>query len=152
MRSRIVLRSYHHNNTRKVAEAIANVIGASIVDPRDTDADDLRGYDLVGFGSGIDSGAHYREILDLADRLEKVDGKRCFLFSTSAVQGTDKVKRDHARLRGALLEKGYQVVGEFSCKGFNTNSFLKWFGGMNRNRPDRDDLLRAERFAAGLAP
>ena len=39
-----------------------------------------------------------------------------------------------------LESKGYKVVDEFQCKGFNTNSFLKLFGGMNKGRPNASDL------------
>ncbi|TRO45748.1 flavodoxin, partial [Candidatus Bathyarchaeota archaeon] len=38
-------------------------------------------------------------------------------------------------------------VDEFQCKGFNTNSFLRFFGGMNKGRPDEKDLKNAEEFA-----
>jgi len=150
MKCLIVVYSYHHNNTRKVAEAMAGVLGASIKTPQDTNGDELKEYDLIGFGSGIDSGQHYRELLDFADTLSSSDGRKCFIFSTSAVQGQQKVAKDHARLRQTLRSKGYAVVGEFSCKGFNTNKFLKYFGGMNKNRPNDDDMRHAERFATEL--
>ena len=61
-----------------------------------------------------------------------------------------KVEKDHSALREKLQSKGYDIVGEFGCKGFNTNSFLKYIGGMNRGRPDAQDLRRAEAFARSL--
>jgi hypothetical protein len=36
------------------------------------------------------------------------------------------------------------------CPGFNTNSFLKFFGGINKGRPNANDLKRAEEFAMNL--
>jgi hypothetical protein len=42
-------------------------------------------------------------------------------------------------------------VDEFACKGFNTNSFLKYIGGMNKGHPDAEDLAEAGRFAISLA-
>jgi hypothetical protein len=54
---------------------------------------------------------------------------------------------DHAALREILLAKGYVVVGEFSCRGYNTNSFLKHFGGMNKGCPTEEDLKNARAFA-----
>lgn len=146
----IVLYSYHHNNTRKVAEAMAKAIGATIKTPWEISEDELRQYSLIGFGSGIDSGKHYKELLDFADTLPSVEGKSCFVFSTSAVQGAEKVAKDHVRLREILKSKGYEIVGEFSCKGYNTNSFLKYIGGMNKNRPNDEDVKNAERFASKL--
>ena len=150
MKSIIVLHSYHHNNTRKVAEAIGKVIGAIIKSPLEMKEEELREYNLIGFGSGIDSGKHYKELLDFVDKLSSVDGKKCFIFSTSAIQGKIKVADDHAKVRKTLQSKGYEVVGEFSCKGFNTNSFLKYIGGMNKKRPNDQDIQNAERFALKL--
>jgi flavodoxin len=105
------------------------------------------GYELIGLGSGIDSGRHYKELLAFVDRLQKCTNKRAFIFSTSAVFNESKMKQDHSILRKQLQSKGYDVLGEFSCKGFNTNSFLKYFGGMNRGRPNDNDLRQAAEFA-----
>lgn len=45
-----------------------------------------------------------------------------------AGMGQDKIDKDRSLLRQKLQSKGYIVEGEFSCKGFNTNSFLKYSG------------------------
>ena len=124
MRSLIVVYSYHHNNTLKIANEIANVLGGKVKAPVETTREELKEYDLIGFGAGIDSGSHYKELLDFAENQEEMRGKKCFIFSTSAIQGEDKVKKDHSQLRRILTTKGYDILGEFSCKGFNTNSFL----------------------------
>jgi flavodoxin len=42
------------------------------------------------------------------------------------------------------------AVGEFGCAGFNTNKFLKYFGGINKGRPNSEDLKHAEEFALKL--
>jgi hypothetical protein len=42
------------------------------------------------------------------------------------------------------------IVDEFNCGGFNTNSFLKLIGGMNKGRPNVDDLKHAEECAQNL--
>jgi flavodoxin len=143
----LIVYSYHHNNTFKIAEVFAKVLDAQIKTPQQANLQEIQEYDLVGFGAGIDSGKHYKPLLDLADTLPQVTNKKAFIFSTSAIQGEDKVAKDHSRLREELQSKGYLIVGEFSCKGFNTNSFLKYFGGMNRGRPNAEDLKNAEEFA-----
>jgi len=56
----------------------------------------------------------------------------------------------HAALRDKLRAKGYEIVGEFGCPGFNDNKFLKLIGGLNRGRPNADDLERARSFARQL--
>ena len=110
----------------------------------------LQEYGLIGFGSGIDSDKHYQVLLDFADKLPQSTNKSAFIFSTSAITGEDKLAKDHSELREKLQSKGYKIVGEFQCRGFNTNSFLKYFGGMNKGRPNAEDLKHAEEFAKNL--
>jgi flavodoxin len=150
LKSLLVLFSYHHNNTEKIANVFAKVLDAQVKTPQQTNPQELQEYDLVGFGAGIDSGKHYKPLLDLADNLPQITNKKAFIFSTSAIQGEQKVAKDHLALREKLQSKGYIIVGEFSCKGFNTNSFLKYFGGMNRGRPNEEDLKNAEEFAQNI--
>lgn len=154
MKSLVVLFSYHHNNTEKIASVFAKVLDAQIKTPHQVDPEELGAYDLVGFGSGIYSARHHQSLLDLADTLPEVTGKKAFIFSTygaPAVFADEKfVKENHAQLREKLEAKGYTVSGEFGCAGWNTNSFLKYFGGLNRGRPNADDLKNAKAFAENL--
>jgi len=146
----IIVYSYHHKNTEKIANAFAEVLNADVTTPANVKLESLNQYALIGFGAGIDSGRHYKELLDVVDTLPQVNEKNSFIFSTSAVQGDKKVEKDHLLLRDKLISKGYVVVGEFSSKGYNTNSFLKYIGGMNRGRPNSEDLEYAREFAKSL--
>ena len=158
-KSLLVLFSYHHKNTEKIAVVFAEVLGAEIRSPRQMDPGELENCDLVGFGSGIYSDRHHRSLLDLVEKLPRVENKKAFIFSTSgapafALDGgglDDYVEKAHAALREKLQSKGYTVVGEFMCPGHNTNSFLKTFGGLNKGRPNVQDLKRAQEFAEKLA-
>lgn len=160
MRSLLVLVSYHHKNTEKIAQVFAKVLDAPIKTPQQVNPEELQEYNLVGFGSGIYGGKHHEALLDLADRLPKVTDKKAFLFSTYGApeflvaQATPRARefidKNHLPLREKLQSKGYVIVGEFSCAGFNTNSFLKFFGGLNKGRPHADDLRNAEAFASDL--
>jgi flavodoxin len=129
---------------------MANVLDAQVKSPKGTGSDELKGYDLIGFGAGIDSGKHYRELLAFADAIPQVTEKKAFIFSTSGVTGEKKLAKDHSTLREKLQSKGYSIVDEFQCKGFNTNLFLKYFGGINKGRPNSEDLKLAEAFAEKL--
>ena len=150
MKSLLILVSYHHKNTEKIAQVFAKVLDAQIKTPEQVDPEEFEGYTLIGFGSGIYSGKHHEDLLSLADRLPQVTDRKAFIFSTSAIINQAKVAKDHSLLREKLQSKGYQIVDEFSCKGFNTNSFLKLFGGMNKGRPNAEDLKNAEEFARNL--
>lgn len=150
MKSLLVVFSYHHMNTEKVAEVFARILSAQIKTPKQVDPEILQDYDLVGFGSGIYDAKHHRTLLELADIVPVVADKKAFIFSTSAIMGNDKVAKDHSKLREKLQSKGYIIVDEFACKGFNTNVFLKYLGGMNKGRPNAEDLKHAEEFAQNL--
>lgn len=150
MKTLLVLYSYHHMNTEKVAKVMAKVFDAPIKTPDQVDPNELQEYGLVGFGGGIYGAKHHESLLDLADNLPKVSSKKAFIFSTSAIMGKEKVAEDHLTLRKKLESKGYIIVDEFACKGFNTNSFLKYLGGMNKGRPNAQDLENARKFAERL--
>ncbi|MBI5458682.1 flavodoxin family protein [Methanobacterium sp.] len=150
MKSILVLYSYHHHNTEKIANVFVKVLDAEIKTPQQIKPEKLQEYDLVGFGSGIYSAKHHESLLELADKLPQVNNKKAFLFSTSGITGKSKSAKDHSMLREKLLSKGYTIVDEFQCKGFNTNSFLKLFGGMNKGRPNVKDLKNAEEFVNKL--
>jgi flavodoxin len=146
----LVVFSYHHKNTEKVAKVLARVLDAEIKTPQQTNPEELQEYDLIGFGSGIYGEKHHKSMLDLADKLPQVSNRKAFIFSTSAIMGEKKVAKDHSTLREKLQSKGYMIVDEFACKGFNTNSFMRFFGGMNKGRPNAEDLTNAEEFAQNL--
>ena len=154
IKSLIVLHSYHHKNTEAIAKVLAQVLNSEIVAPREVNTAELAGYDLVGFGAGIDSGKHYRPILDLADMLLPLEAKNAFIFSTCGAPAfivSEKfIRSNHAALREKLRIKGYSIIDEFGCPGFNTNVFLKYFGGLDKNRPNARDFERAEAFALSL--
>jgi flavodoxin len=150
METLVVVKSIHHKNTEKIANVFAEVLNAELKTPQEVNPSEIQKYHLVGFGSGIYSDKHHKSILYLADNLPQIVNKKAFIFSTSALLGEDKVDKDHSILREKLLSKGYEVVDEFACKGFNTNSFLRYFGGMNKGRPNVEDLQKAKKFALKL--
>jgi flavodoxin len=161
-KSLLVLYSYHHHNTERIAESFAKVLDAPIRGPTQMHLEEMQGYDLIGFGSGIYGGKHHASLLALTDGLPDSLGRRAFIFSTCGVpfpplSGEELRKRfdssgidNHLALREGLRSKGYEIVDEFSCAGLNTNSFLRFFGGLNKGRPSSDDLGKAAVFAAAL--
>ena len=151
----IFLYSFHHGNTKKIANAIAPEINAQILNVNEIDIESidfsaLEEYELIGFGSGIDSGKHYQLLFDFTEKLPPVKNKKAFIFSTSGIYNEKQMENNHKTLRNILQNKGFVIVGEFGCAGYNTNSFLKYFGGMNKGRPNAEDLKNAAEFAKGL--
>jgi len=135
---------------------MAKVLNAQIRTPEQTIVEELQKYDLVGFGSGIYNYQHHTSLLDLVEKLPSVNNKKAFVFSTTgapAAFGASALAeaiKFHTPLNEKLQSKGYTIVDEFICAGFNTNKFLKWLGGINKGRPNAEDLKNAEEFATKL--
>lgn len=147
MRALIVYVSIHHKNTEKVAKAMADVLNADLSKPWKIKPAEVGKYDLVGFGSGIYWWRHHWALLRLVDNLPRMEGKKAFIFSTA---GMNIPWYTHRALKKKLKEKGFEIVGEFSCRGWDTNGWLARIGGINRGHPNEKDLERARRFAKRL--
>ena len=151
VKSLVIVFSYHHKNTEKIANACAKALGAEVKTPQQVRPEEVAEYDLVGFGSGIYSATFDPSVLDLADRLPNSAGKKAFLFSTygapAFAANREFIEKNHQQVREKLKAKGYKIIGEFGCAGWNTNSFLRFFGGLNKGRPNAEDLRNAEEFA-----
>jgi len=148
MKALIVYKSIHHGNTKKVAEAMAQAINAELSEPEGLSAEQIAGYDLVGFGSGVYKTKMHESLFKLVESFPAIPTK-AFIFSTTGAPA-GMAKRFHTPLRQALTAKGLEVVGEFSCPGWDTFGPLGWIGGMNKGRPNEADLEKARAFALGL--
>ncbi len=149
MKLLIVCVSKSHGNTRRVADRMAEVLGGEVVEPESVDPETLRQYDLVGFGSGIYYMAVDARLRDLIRRLERVDGVRAFSFYTSGAREVPLLDYNKP-VRKQLESKGFEVLGSFSCRGFDTVGPFGFVGGINRGRPNDHDLDRAAAFAARI--
>lgn len=120
-KSLLVLYSYHHHNTEKIAKVFVEVLDAEIRTPKQINPNNIIDYDLVGFGLGIYRYKHHKTLLNLADSLPQVEGKKAFIFSTSGARmGSGMVKitsKFHDDLRGKLQSKGYVIVDNLIVKG-----------------------------------
>jgi flavodoxin len=146
MKTLIVYTSVHHQNTEKVAKVMAEELEADLIPIANAKPETLATYDLIGFGSGIYFGKHHKTLLQFAESLPLVTQKQAFVFSTS---GDGKAKH-HAALKEKLVNRGFSIVDEFTCKGWDTVGPLKLFGGINKGKPDEKDLAAARVFAQAL--
>jgi len=53
-------------------------------------------------------------------------------------------------VKGKLSEKGFDVVGVFTCPGWDTIPAVAWFGGIKKGHPNDKDLENAMAFARSL--
>ena len=147
MKSLILLYSYHHNNTEKIAEVFSRVLDAQVKRTGDVTPQEVSGYKLVSYATGIYSDKRHLLMMEFVDLLPHEPSKKAFIFSTAGISNKGKTATDHSSIRDKLEAKGYSVIGEFQCPGLNTNSFLKYFGGMNKGRPNAKDLKEVEVLA-----
>lgn len=144
----IVCYSVHRGNTLRVARVISEVLGARIYEPEELDpVEAAEKYRLIGFGSGIYYGRHHPSLIEFAEKLPRVSGEYAFVFSTSGLPKIPLLHEYHKPLLAILVEKGFKIIGEFSCRGHNLHGALRLIGGMNKGRPNARDLERARRFA-----
>ncbi|MCX6778168.1 MAG: flavodoxin family protein [Candidatus Micrarchaeota archaeon] len=143
-------------NTEKIAKAMAKILDAKLVKTEEVGPATLEkisnyDFDLIGFGSGVYFSKLDKNLLDLVDRLPQSNGKLAFIFSTSGLPEIKFVHGFSRSLKNKLLEKKFVLVGEFSCRGHDTNGFfLKLIGGIHKGRPDEKDINAAEAFARNL--
>lgn len=143
----IVVKSVHHGNTAQVAHAMAEVLGAECAAPEELPYTRLDRCRLIGFGSGVYYGRMHKALLDWLRGLPDAPEarKHAFVFSTSGLPFLAKLW--HAPLKKLLARKGFEVVGEFTCRGFDTWGPLWLTGGLNWRHPNERDLARARQFA-----
>lgn len=153
MKTLIIYKSYHRMNTEKVAKAMADAMDAKLVKVEDVKPEELKEYDLIGFGSGIYGYNHHKKLIEFIEKMPPMD-KMVFIFSTSG----NFRNRHHNLIKEKLAEKGCKLVGEFTCfgefapLGFNLdmNGALAFVGGKNKGHPDAKDLENARTFAKSL--
>jgi flavodoxin len=144
MKSLIICFSFHHKNTEKIAKIFAQILEAEIKKPFEVKPEEIDKYDLIGFGSGIYFWRHHQSLFQLVKNLPKGE-KNAFIFSTSGIK--IPLIDFHKPLRKMLLQKGFKILAEFSCPGFDTFGPLKIFGGINKGRPNEKDFEKAKNFA-----
>lgn len=131
---------------------MAGTLEAELRKPHElTDLNILQNYDLIGFGSGIYFGKFHASLLKLVEKLPPVNKKKAFIFHTSGFKGGGFYLNRYSRnLKRKLSNKGFEVIAEFSCRGWDTFGPFKIIGGLAKGRPSEKDLEQAKLFAEKL--
>ena len=141
MKTAIVYYSKHHENTKKLLDAIAEKHEVTLIDITNNPTTDLSGYDRIGFASGIYYSKFQKALLKYAEE-HMPEGKETFFIYT---YGAEKKGYTNA-IREAVSKHNAKVLGEFGCFGFNTFGPFKLIGGIAKGHPDNDDLNNALKF------
>ncbi len=144
----LVVYSSQSGNTKKLAEAVYEVLpDEKEIHPVD-EAPEPSGYDLVAVGFWFKSGDPDPKS---AEYLKKISGTKLFLFATHGAAPDS----DHARKgmeAAKALAKGAEIVGTFNCQGVVNPGLLEkvktrpnppeWIGDADSavGHPDENDL------------
>ena len=79
--------SFHHKNTEKIAKAMAEVLGADLLEVTKANPEMILNCDLIGFGSGIYAFSHHKALFEFLEKLNLKQKKKAFIFSTSGAPG-----------------------------------------------------------------
>lgn len=150
MKSLLICTSVSHGNTKKVADAIADVLDARVVEPGGVDGAVLAQYDLVGFGSGIYRRSFHPELRQFVESLSPAERGKAFVYATSGFSDS-RTHRFVQPFVGLLEDKGFDVVGAFSSRALDTFLPFRLIGGHRKGRPNASDLDSARRFADELS-
>ena len=145
MKTLITYHSEHHGNTEKIARAISTTLDAELLKSQNIKGIKIEDYELIGFGSGIYYGKFHQELYRFVRNSPEQNGTKSFIFSTTGSKSYSEIA--HKSFTASLVEKGFNVIGEFSCLGFDTALSTE---GINKGRPNTDDLQKAVRFAKSL--
>lgn len=139
--------SRHHGNTLKILEAMARGPGPALdlIDVTVRQEADLSGYDLIGFASGVYYGKYHASVLDFARRCLP-EGKAVFFACTRGNPG----KSAAGELSALASQRSCHVLGEFSCRGFDTFGPFRLIGGISRGHPNQAESDEAAKFFADL--
>ena len=141
----IVYASKHHGNTKKLLEAIAEQEDVELLDIAENEQYDLSDYDRIGIASDIAYGKYYPQMLKFLENNLPCD-KDAFYIHTAG-----DPRENHADSAKKIAEeKNCRCLGVFYCKGFDTFGLFKLVGGINKNRPNTEDMEQAVQFYRGL--
>ena len=141
MKTAICYYSRHHGNTRTVLETMAQEGEVDLLDVTTRQTVRLEGYDCVGFASGIYGFEVQKAVVDFARQYLPQGKPVFFVYTYGGARGSGaKALEEIAR------EKGCPVLGEFSCKGYDTFGPFKLVGGIAKGHPDERDLENARQF------
>ena len=100
-------------NTKRMAEAIAEAIKASVFSMTSFEPSVVEDFDLLIVGTPVEGFRPAKETVEFVERLPKTEGKKAILFCTYALWKG----RTFGVLKKELSSKGYKTILDVSTKG-----------------------------------
>lgn len=141
MKTAIIYYSKHHENTKKILDAIAEKNDVTLIDVTKNPITELSAYDRIGFASGIYYSKFQKKLLLYAEKYMP-DNKQTFFIYTYGAEKSGYTKA----ITEAVNIHNAKILGEFGCYGFNTFGPFKLIGGIAKGHPDNADINNALSF------
>ncbi|MGF3522102.1 MAG: flavodoxin family protein [Candidatus Bathyarchaeia archaeon] len=104
-------------NTKRLAEAIADLAKAPLFDIASSDPSVVENYDFLFVGTPVEGFRPAKETLNFVERLPNGEGKKTVLFCTYALfKGVT-----FSALEKVLASKGYKCILKVSKRGMRPN-------------------------------
>lgn len=136
----IVYASSHHHNTKKLVENIALKCKIDLFDVLYDNNIDLSNYDIVGFASGIYMSTFHKSLFKFIN-VHNLPNKAFLIYTCGS--GSKKYSEN---IKSILVMKGINVLGIYSCRGFDTYGIWKFIGGIAKGHPTPNDILKGIDF------
>ncbi len=141
MKTAVCYCSYHHKNTFKLIKAMTDRESADLIDILNCPYKDLSGYDIIGFASGIYGFEMHKSLIEFIKKNLPYGKKVFFVYTYGLKKGLGaKSVADEA------VKKGADILGEYSCRGFDTFGLFKLVGGISKGHPSDEEIKSAEKF------
>jgi flavodoxin len=129
-------------NTKKVAEAVAEVFGNAAVFSVET-APDSADYDLVAVGFWVDRGTADKKAQEY---LKGIRGKKVALFATLGACPESEHAAQSMANAAALLEESNTIMGTFICQGKVDPRLIERFKDLPLDHPHAVTPERQARY------
>ncbi len=139
--------SYHLNYHHQKDDSISNISTPSVISFNVTQKreQDLHGYDVIGFASGIYYGEFAEQVLNFA-RVNLPPQKKVFFMATCG----NPMKSYFKGISKIAADKQCVEVGKYLCKGFDSFGPFKLVGGIQKGHPTDEEIKSAVEFYNNL--
>jgi NAD-dependent dihydropyrimidine dehydrogenase PreA subunit len=144
----ILFQSIYHGNTEKIARVMSQKLGCRFIQSQQALNENLSRYKVIGLGSGIYFGSHHPALFEVVEKLDQ-SSQDVFIFSS---RGAPVLGKYHHGLKNALLQKGKNLMGEFSVRAYDETGPWVIIGGGNVGKPNESDLKKAANFVKKILP
>ncbi len=140
MKTIIIYYSVHHGNIKKLTEGLSKHFNYDVIPIGNVSNIDLNDYTKVIIASGVYALSMPKELIGyIKENKEELKQKRIGLILTSGIMSERFMKSAES----VFEQAGIKVNAKFHCKGYDTFGPLSLIKGINKGRPNEEDIKKA---------